>query len=158
MATSREELMRRTIDLAVDNVRRRMGGPFAALVVREGRVIAEGTNRVTTANDPTAHAEIVAVRAACDRLGTFDLAGCEVYASCEPCPMCLGALYWARIDRLWFAADREAAAAAGFDDALIYREVPLPPEQRELPTSRLPTEAAGEPFAAWAQLVDRVEY
>ena len=150
--------MRRTIDLAVDNVRRRMGGPFAALVVRDGRVIAEGTNRVTTDNDPTAHAEIVAVRAACDRLGTFDLAGCEVYASCEPCPMCLGALYWARIDRLWFAADREAAAAAGFDDALIYREVPLPPEERELPTSQLPTEAAGEPFAAWAQLADRVEY
>ncbi|HUO87002.1 MAG TPA: nucleoside deaminase [Thermoanaerobaculia bacterium] len=158
MATSREELMRRAIDLAVDNVRRRMGGPFAALVVRQGRVIAEGTNRVTTENDPTAHAEIVAVRTACQTLGTFDLAGCEVYASCEPCPMCLGALYWARIDRLWFAADREAAAAAGFDDALIYREVPLPPEQRVLPTSRLSTGVAGAPFTAWAELADRVEY
>ncbi|HEX6201995.1 MAG TPA: nucleoside deaminase [Thermoanaerobaculia bacterium] len=153
-----EDLMRRTIELAVDNVRARLGGPFAALVVRGGEVIAEGTNRVTTANDPTAHAEIVAVREACRRLGTFDLAGCEVLASCEPCPMCLGALYWARIDRLWFAAGREAAAAAGFDDALIYDEVPRAAEERVLPTRRLLVEEGAAPFTAWAELPDRVEY
>ena len=158
MTLSPEDLMRRTIELAVDNVRARLGGPFAALVVRGGEVIAEGTNRVTSTNDPTAHAEVVAVREACRRLGTFDLAGCEVFASCEPCPMCLGALYWARIDRLWFAAGREAAAAAGFDDALIYDEVPRAPEVRVLPTRRLLVEEAAAPFTAWAELPDRVEY
>ena len=158
MTLSAEDLMRRTIELAVDNVRARLGGPFAALVVRGGEVVAEGTNRVTSTNDPTAHAEVVAVREACRRLGTFDLAGCEVFSSCEPCPMCLGALYWARVDRLWFAAGREAAAAAGFDDDLIYREVPRPPEERELATRRLLSEEASAPFAAWAALPDRVEY
>lgn len=158
MTLSPEDLMRRTIELAVDNVRARLGGPFAALVVRGGEVIAEGTNRVTSTNDPTAHAEIVAVREACRRLGSFDLAGCEVFASCEPCPMCLGALYWARVDRLWFAAGREAAAAAGFDDALIYDEVPRAPEARVLPTRRLLIEESTAPFDAWAELPDRVEY
>lgn len=158
MATTPEELMRRTLALAVDNVRARRGGPFAALVVRGGEVIAEGTNRVTSTNDPTAHAEVVAVREACRRLGSFELAGCEVFASCEPCPMCLGALYWARIERLWFAAGREAAAAAGFDDALIYAEVPRPPEERVLDTRRLLVEEAAAPFTAWSELPDRVEY
>lgn len=158
MPSDPEELMRRAIALAVDNVHARRGGPFAALVVRDGEVIAQGTNRVTSDNDPTAHAEVVAVREACRRLGTFDLTGCEVYASCEPCPMCLGALYWARIDRLWYAAGREAAAEAGFDDALIYQEVPRAPEERVLPTARLLTDAAGGPFAAWAALPDKIEY
>jgi tRNA(Arg) A34 adenosine deaminase TadA len=101
---------------------------------------------------------VVAVREACHRLGSFELAGCEVFASCEPCPMCLGALYWARIDRLWFAAGREAAAAAGFDDALIYEEVPRPPEERVLATRRLLVEEAAAPFTAWAELPGRVEY
>ena len=158
MPTPSEELMRRALALAVDNVRARRGGPFAALVVRGGEVVAEGTNLVTSTNDPTAHAEVVAVREACRRLGTFDLAGCEVFASCEPCPMCLGALYWARVDRLWFAAGREAAAAAGFDDALIYDEVPRAPEERTLATRRLLVAEAAAPFAAWAELADRVEY
>jgi tRNA(Arg) A34 adenosine deaminase TadA len=158
MAITPEELMRRTLALAVENVRARRGGPFAALVVRGGEVIAEGTNRVTTTNDPTAHAEVVAVREACRRLGSFELVGCEVFASCEPCPMCLGALYWARIDRLWFAAGREAAAAAGFDDAHIYAEVPRPPEERVLATRRLLVEEAAAPFTAWAELPGRVEY
>lgn len=158
MAESPEELMRRALALAVENVRGRRGGPFAALVVRDGEVLAEGTNLVTSTNDPTAHAEVVAVREACRRLGSFDLAGCEVFASCEPCPMCLGALYWARVDRLWFAAGREAAAAAGFDDALIYDEVPRPPEERVLATRRLLVAEAAAPFAAWAELPGRVEY
>jgi tRNA(Arg) A34 adenosine deaminase TadA len=156
--TRRQDLMRRAIALAVENARAGDGGPFAALVARDGEVVAEAANRVTARNDPTAHAEILAVREACRLLGTFSLAGCELFASCEPCPMCLGAVYWARLDRLWFAAGREAAATAGFDDALIYREVPLPPERRTLPTARLELPESTAPFAAWAARPDRVEY
>ena len=153
-----ERFMQEAIELAVENVRSGQGGPFAALVVRDGEVIARGTNRVTTANDPTAHAEVVAIRTACLRLGSFQLDGCDVYTTCEPCPMCLGALYWARPARVFYAATHREAAAAGFDDAFIYDELDRPPEARRLPMRRLLPEAADRPFAAWAAAEGRVEY
>ncbi len=128
------------------------------MVVRDGEVIAEGVNRVTALDDPTAHAEMVAIRAACARLGSFQLSGCTIYASCEPCPMCLGAIYWARPQRLVYAADRTGAAAAGFDDALIYDEIPRPPAERQLPTERIPIATEMAPFAAWRVNTDRQEY
>src|SRR5690349_22597911 len=126
------DFMRHAIALALENVRSGSGGPFAALIVREGRIIAEGANCVTRTNDPTAHAEIVAIREACRILADFQLTGCDLYTSCEPCPMCLGAIYWARPSRVFFAATKDDAAEAGFDDAFIYREIAIPPEQRSV--------------------------
>jgi len=141
----------------VDNVRRG-GGPFAALVVRDGIVIGTGVNQVTRANDPTAHAEIVAIREACRVLGDFQLSGCEIYTSCEPCPMCLGAIYWARPARLYFAATHDDAAAAGFDDAFIYQQLSVPHAQRAIPMLQVPTEAATRPFQEWVNVAERVKY
>lgn len=141
--------MRRAIELARESVRTG-GGPFGAVITRDGRVLAEGANRVTVWNDPTAHAEVVAIRQACERLGTFQLDGCTVYASCEPCPMCLGAIYWARAARLVFACTRADAAAIGFDDDLIYRELNLDPSARRLPTVTLLRDEALTAFAAWS--------
>jgi len=149
--------MREALALAGASVREG-GGPFAALVVRDGEVIGRGTNRVTATNDPTAHAEVQAVRAACAALGTFGLEGCEVYCSCEPCPMCLGALYWARVDRVYFAGTRADAAAAGFDDERLYRELAAPLAERSLPMTRLLPEEAAAPFGAWAAEPDRRPY
>jgi len=151
------DFLRQAIDLAVDNVRRN-GGPFGALVVREGIVIAAGTNQVTRSNDPTAHAEIVAIREACRVLGDFQLSGCDVYSSCEPCPMCLGALYWARPARVFFAATQQDAAAAGFDDSFIYREIDLPHAQRSIPILHIADEQATRPFQEWARKDDKTEY
>jgi guanine deaminase len=152
-----DKFIERVIELAVANVREG-GGPFAALVARDGEVIAEGANRVTLANDPTAHAEIVAIREACRKLGAFQLAGCDVYASCEPCPMCLGALYWARPARVIFAASRADAAAAGFDDEFVYEQLARPYGERALPMVRIAAPRAGEPFAAWRANAARVKY
>ena len=149
--------IRQAIDLAVDNVRRG-GGPFAALIVRDGVVIATGVNQVTRTNDPTAHAEVVAIREACRVLGDFQLAGCDLYTSCEPCPMCLGAIYWARPTRVFFAATKDDAAQAGFDDALIYREIAVDPAARSLPMLRVVDETASLPFRDWAEKTDRAEY
>jgi guanine deaminase len=149
--------MEQAIELAAASVRAN-GGPFAALVVKDGTVVATGVNQVVRACDPTAHAEIVAIREACRVLGTFQLAGCDVYASCEPCPMCLGALYWARPARIFFAATRDAAAAAGFDDALIYREFLTPPEERTIPTIHLPHARAASPFQEWLAKPDKTRY
>lgn len=146
-----------TIELAVDNVRRG-GGPFAAMVVRGGAVIAAGVNQVTRANDPTAHAEVVAIREACRVLGAFQLAGCDLYTSCEPCPMCLGAIYWARPERVFFAATQQDAAAAGFDDEFIYREIALPPRSRRIPMLRLEEEGAARPFEVWLGNAARTKY
>lgn len=153
-----EIFMQKAAELAQRGVATGEGGPFGALVVCDGVVIAEGWNRVTSTNDPTAHAEIVAIRAACQALGRFDLRGCEVYTSCEPCPMCLAALYWARVDRVWFANSRADAAAIGFDDDLLYREIPLPLDQRSLPIVHLPSQAAADSFRAWIDKPDRVPY
>jgi guanine deaminase len=154
----REEFVALTIAIALRGVESGDGGPFGAAVVRGDDVLAEGWNQVTSSNDPTAHAEIVAVRAACERLGTFQLEGCEVYASCEPCPMCLGALYWARPRAVFFAATRHDAAAAGFDDAFVYDELALPPGARALPMRFVTHPEGHAPFAAWAAKPDRVEY
>jgi guanine deaminase len=134
------------------------GGPFGAVVVKGERILGEGSNRVTASNDPTAHAEIVAIRAACAALGSFRLDGCAIYSSCEPCPMCLAAIYWSRLDRIYYANDRADAAAIGFDDALIYREVALPPDGRTVPMVRLLAEEARSTFAAWQNKPDKVLY
>ena len=134
------------------------GGPFGALVVRDSEIIARGFNQVVKNNDPTAHAEVLAIRNACRILGTHSLAGCEIFASCEPCPMCMAAIYWARIDRVWFACTHLDASSAGFDDSLIYREISLPPKTRELPMSQLLREEALEVLEAWARSEDKIIY
>ena len=152
------ELMRRAIALALENVRTARGGPFAALVAKHGSVIGEGANSVTATNDPTAHAEIVAIRAACRGLGTFQLTDCELYTTCEPCPMCLGAIYWARPARVFYAGVAADAANAGFDDAFIYEELRRPPEARRIPMTQLMREEALAIFAAWKQLANKIQY
>jgi guanine deaminase len=150
--------MRRAIELAVGNVRAGKGGPFGAVIVQDGRILAEGTNLVTSTNDPTAHAEIVAIRGACRALGRFHLTGCEIYTSCEPCPMCLGAIYWARLDKVFFGCTRADAAASGFDDELIYRELATPLADRRLPMVQLMRDDALRAFEAWARAEGRVDY
>jgi tRNA(Arg) A34 adenosine deaminase TadA len=152
------ELMRRAIALALENVRSARGGPFAALVAKDGRVVAEGANGVAATNDPTAHAEIVAIRAACKALGNFQLTGCDLYTTCEPCPMCLGAIYWARPARVFFAGVAADAADAGFDDALIYEELRRPPESRRIPMIQLMREESLAIFSAWKQQPNKTEY
>jgi tRNA(Arg) A34 adenosine deaminase TadA len=154
---TREEFLREAIRVASENVRQG-GGPFGAIVVRDGEVVAQGANRVTQSNDPTAHAEVEAIREACRVLGTFQLEGCEIYSSSEPCPMCLGAVYWARPKAVYYANGREVALAAGFDDDHIYDEFMLPPGKRRYPVTKLEIEEANEPFQRWARKADRVEY
>jgi guanine deaminase len=152
------ELMRRAIALAMENVRSGRGGPFGALVAKDGRVLAEGTNSVTASNDPTAHAEIVAIRAACRALDAFELTGCDLYASCEPCPMCLGAIYWARPARVFYAGLAADAADAGFDDAFIYEQLRVPPAQRKIPMIPFMREEVLPVFAAWKQQPNKTPY
>lgn len=154
-----QSLMQLAIDEAVAGVQAGDGGPFGAVIARGGQVIATGHNRVTSSLDPTAHAEVEAIRAACKALGTFDLSGCDLYASCEPCPMCLGATLWSRVDRLFFAAGRLDAARAGFDDAVFYEQLDKPMFDRTKPvTVRLVPERALAPFEAWANKTARVLY
>ena len=145
-------------EVALQGVESGAGGPFGAVVVRGDEVLATAHNQVVGTNDPTAHAEIGAIRAACVSLRSFQLDGCDLYASCEPCPMCLGAIYWARPRAVFFSATREDAAQAGFDDAFVYEEIALPREARTLPMRRVEHPQAGAPFAAWAARPDRVEY
>ncbi len=154
---TKQELMQRAIDLAVENVRNG-GGPFGAVIARGGEIVAEGVNRVTSQHDPTAHAEVQAIRKACSKLHTFDLTGLDIYASCEPCPMCLGAIYWAHLDHLYFAGTKDDAARIGFDDAFIYKELPLPIHERKLPTEAMMNAEAQAPFVAWQEKDDKVEY
>lgn len=141
--------MRRAIALASENVRSGAGGPFAAVIVRAGAIVAEGVNCVTLTNDPTAHGEVTAIRAACRMLGTFSLAGCEIYTSCEPCPMCLAAIYWAHLDRIWFGNTSADAARVAFDDASLYREIALPAADRAIPSAMFLHEQAWESFQLW---------
>ena len=150
--------MKRAIELAIANVQQGQGGPFAALIVKGKKILAEGTNQVTSTNDPTAHAEVVAIRAACRVLSHFQLTGCDIYTSCEPCPMCLGAIYWARPERIYFASTRSDAAEAGFDDSMIYEQIALRPEQRQVPMTQLMREEALEAFRVWEKKTDRVRY
>lgn len=150
--------MHEAIRQAVENVRGDHGGPFGALVVKDGHVVAIGTNSVTLHNDPTAHAEVNAIREACRALGTFQLSGCEIYTSCEPCPMCLGAIYWARPDRVYFAASASDAADAGFDDSLIYDELKQKLAERKIPFESIMREAGLEPFRVWKEKDNRIRY
>jgi guanine deaminase len=152
------EFMRRAIALALENVRSGNGGPFAALIVKDDRIVAEGTNRVTHSNDPTAHAEIVAIREACRVLRDFQLTGCDLYTTCEPCPMCLGAIYWARPGRIFYAATAADAAAAGFDDAFIYDELKIAAAARSIPMTQLLREDSLSAFSAWRQQENKTPY
>ena len=154
----RSELIHKTIQLAIENVTHGDGGPFAAMVVKDGEIISTGVNQVTATLDPTAHAEVVAIRAACRVLNHFELTGCEIYCSCEPCPMCLGAIYWSRPARVYFAATAAAAADAGFDDSFIKAQVCLPFVQQELPIEQLIDVKTLAPFEAWKSKPDKVAY
>ena len=150
--------MREAIALSIEKMEAGEGGPFGAVIVKDGGVIGRGWNRVTSANDPTAHAEIMAIRDACRTLQSFDLSGCEIYSSCEPCPMCLAAIYWARIDRLYFAATRDDAAHAGFDDAHFYEEIAKPRHARRLAAEQLLQNEARKAFDLWMKKPERIRY
>ena len=152
-----EAFMRKAIELSIENVKNG-GGPFGAVIVRGDEIIATGVNRVTANNDPTAHAEVSAIRAACEKLGTFNLEGCEIYTSCEPCPMCLGAIYWAHLDKMYYGNTKHDAAEIGFDDSFIYEEIALTPEHRRLASCRLLGEEALKAFRLWTDKADKVEY
>jgi guanine deaminase len=152
------EFMQQAIALATENVTSGRGGPFGAVIVKDGEVVSTGSNQVTASNDPTAHAEVVAIRNACAALGTFQLDGCEIYTSCEPCPMCLAAIYWSRCKTIYFGNNAADAARVGFDDAFLYDEIKKPLEDRSIPIVRmLPTEA-WESFAAWDKSPFKVDY
>ena len=152
------EFLLRAIALATENVTSGRGGPFAALIARDGRIVAEGVNVVTATNDPTAHGEVTAIRAACKMMGTFSLSGCELYTSCEPCPMCLAASYWARLDAVFYGCSAEDAAKAGFDDAYLYAEFRKDPAGRSLPAVQALRDEAWSSFAAWIASSNKIEY
>jgi tRNA(Arg) A34 adenosine deaminase TadA len=158
MTEQDKEFMRRAIELAQNGIDSNDGGPFGAVVVRHGEIIGEGCNRVTSTNDPTAHAEVVAIREACKNLSSFQLDGCVIYTSCEPCPMCLGAIYWARPAKMYFACRREDAARVGFDDALIYEEIERPIEARRIESVNFLREEGLRVFENWANKLDKTEY
>ena len=153
-----KEFMLRAIELAKQGMDRNEGGPFGCVVVKNDKIIAEGNNSVTSQNDPTAHAEVVAIRKACEKLGTFQLTGCDIYTSCEPCPMCLGAIYWARSDHIYYAATRHDAANAGFDDSFIYDEISVPDYDRSIPTQTIGREDAVKVFELWKQKENKTLY
>lgn len=157
-AENPEEWMQQAMALALENLRSSRGGPFAALVVRAGEILGRGTNLVTATNDPTAHAEILAIREACQKIGHFELTGCEIYATCEPCPMCFGAIYWARPAKIYYAARSADAAKIGFDDSLIYSEIQQPVAARKIPMVQLMRDEALKVFRAWEQKSDKVPY
>ncbi len=153
-----ELFMNQAIKIASDNIHTGNGGPFGAVIVKNGKIIGRGANSVTSNNDPTAHAEVMAIRDACKNLQSFQLDDCELYTSCEPCPMCLGAIYWARPKRIYFAATREMAADAGFDDSYIYNQIPLPLHQRDIPTFGIQSAEAKAVFEEWIQSENKVPY
>ena len=150
--------MEKAITLATENVTSGRGGPFGAVIVRDGEIVATGANSVTATNDPTAHGEIVAIRHACSALGSFQLTGCHIYTSCEPCPMCLAAIYWARCDAIFYGNSAADAAAAGFDDAFLYEELKRPINRRKIPTVNLLREKAISSFDAWRAQAGRIDY
>src|SRR5882757_1114079 len=158
MSNDIDEFMLEAIRLSLANVEEGKGGPFGAVVVKDGKIIARGANCVTAHNDPTAHAEVVAIREACKLLNTFQLTGCEIYASCEPCPMCLGAIYWARPDKLFYANSKEDAAAIAFDDKFIYEEIAKPVNERKLFTKQLLRDEAIDAFEKWQESDKKREY
>lgn len=150
--------MQRAIELARSGMENGAGGPFGAVVVKDNKIIAEGWNKVTSSNDPTAHAEVTAIRLACEKLGTFQLNDCVIYTSCEPCPMCLGAIYWARPKKVYYGCDRQNAADIAFDDQFIYDEIEAPINQRQIPFQQIAQTEAMAVFQAWAEKVDKTEY
>jgi len=156
--SKQEKFMREAIRLSIENVNFGNGGPFGAVIVKDNKIIARGVNKVTSDNDPTAHAEVVAIRNACKELGTFQLDGCEIYTSCEPCPMCLGAIYWARPDKMYYANTKQDAADIDFDDDFIYQELALPYAERKLVTIQLLRDEANEAFKLWKTSNDKIEY
>jgi tRNA(Arg) A34 adenosine deaminase TadA len=153
-----EFFMQEAIDLAKKNMESGNGGPFGAIVVKDGKIIGKGSNKVTSDNDPTAHAEITAIRNACKNLNSFQLDGCEIYTSCEPCPMCLGAIYWARPGKVYYAATKDDAADAGFDDEFIYKELATSIDQRQIPMKQLLRDKAQLVFEGWKKKEDKIEY
>lgn len=157
-AAPNAEYLRRAIALATENVTSGRGGPFGAVIVRDGQIVGEGANSVTATLDATAHAEVVAIRAACKTLGAFSLAGCELYTSCEPCPMCLAASYWAHVDRIYYGAGAEDAAQAGFADAFLYEQLRKDAKERSLPSTQLLRDEAWASFAAWIASSSKIEY
>lgn len=152
-----EQMMERAIELSRKNVDNG-GGPFGAVIVKDGQIVGEGANRVTASNDPTAHAEVVAIRDACQKLNTFDLSGCEIYTSCEPCPMCLSAVYWARLSKIYFANTKKDAAHIDFDDDFIYQEIPKALKDRKIPMVQLLRNEAIKVFEIWEQKTDKLKY
>ena len=150
--------MQEAIKTALKGMRNEGGGPFGAVVVKDGEIVGRGNNSVTGTNDPTAHAEVVAIRDACKNLGVFQLDGCEIYTSCEPCPMCLGAIYWARPDKVYYACTKDDAAASGFDDNFIYQELELPLPDRKIPFTQLSREEALVIFKEWGEMEEKTEY
>jgi guanine deaminase len=158
MKKTKEEFMQQAIDLSLQGMRENKGGPFGAIVVKDGKIIGKGHNQVASGNDPTAHAEVVAIRDACKYLNSFQLDGCEIYTSCEPCPMCLGAIYWARPVRVYFGNTREDAASIGFDDSMIYDEMTLAPDKRKIPMVRLSHELSFKAFEEWKNKEDKITY
>ncbi|WP_026695556.1 nucleoside deaminase [Peribacillus kribbensis] len=153
-----ENFMKMAIQAAVDNVSENHGGPFGAVVVKEGKIVGIGRNEVTSSNDPTAHAEIQAIRSACANLGTFQLEDCEIYSSCEPCPMCMGAIFWARPTAVYFASTKEDAAAAGFDDQFIYEQLALAAGERQIIMKQLFVQESQDPFQAWVSSLTKITY
>jgi guanine deaminase len=154
----KKNYMREAIRISIQKMRQNQGGPFGAVVVSKGKIVGRGWNRVTSSNDPTAHAEVVAIREACKRLRTFQLSDCELYTSCEPCPMCLSAMYWARLKRVYYGNTRADAARIEFDDDFIYREIPLPIRKRKLPMKQLMRKEALAAFVEWQNKPDKIKY
>ena len=153
----KNEFMKRTIDLSIESVKKN-GGPFSSIVTKNNKIIAEGSNKVTSTNDPTAHGEIVAIRDACKKLNTFNLSGCELYSSCEPCPMCLSAIYWSRIDKIYYANTRDDARKIDFDDSLIYSELQKNIDKRKIPMIQMMRDEALKAFELWDKKKDKVKY
>jgi tRNA(Arg) A34 adenosine deaminase TadA len=153
-----QEFMRLAIALSRQNIEQGLGGPFGAVIVKDGKIIAKSANTVTTTNDPTAHAEIATIRLACTKLNTFNLAGCVIYTSCEPCPMCLGAIYWARLDKMYYGNTKKDAANIGFDDAFIYEELDLKPENRKLKSEQILADEAIVAFNLWEKSEKKIDY
>ena len=156
--TEQKKYMQEAVNAALKGMRNNEGGPFGCVIVKNGKIVGIGNNKVTSTNDPTAHAEVTAIRDACKNLGSFQLEGCTVYTSCEPCPMCLGAIYWARPDKVYYGSNQEDAANIGFDEEFIYKEIPLPYNERSIPFEQLAPEIAIKPFEEWEEKEDKTEY
>lgn len=154
----KKEFMQQAVEAALTGMNNNDGGPFGCVIVKDGKIVGKGHNKVTSTNDPTAHGEVMAIRDACKNLNTFNLEGCELYTSCEPCPMCLGAIYWARLEKVYYGSTQVDAANIGFDDQFIYDEIPLPYAERRIPFIQIARDIAIEPFQKWSEKEDRTDY